>query len=134
VYNLVPFITIFNLGIKKIQPALNQGSRVDGINTDIPHFAKNLEDSARRLRRFIVVQKIPGPTSLKLKPNAMNSSDQSLNHLFMNITVYSLFFSSINSSVLQVETQTQNKRGQTSMPQVGFELTTPMCKQAKTVM
>jgi hypothetical protein len=42
--------------------------------------------------RCTVVQKIPGPTFLKLRPNAMNSSDQSPNHLFKKFAVYSLFF------------------------------------------
>jgi hypothetical protein len=36
------------------------------------------------------VQTIPGPASMKFRPNAMNSSDQSLNHLFTQFRVYSL--------------------------------------------
>jgi hypothetical protein len=38
--------------------------------------------------RCIVVLKILGPTFLKLRPNAMNSSDQSLKHVFMKFTAY----------------------------------------------
>jgi hypothetical protein len=34
---------------------------------------------------------------------------------------------------IQRRTQTQNKRTQTSMPQVGFESTTPVFERAKTV-
>jgi hypothetical protein len=45
-----------------------------------------------RMRRCIVVQKIPGPTFLKLRPNAMNKSDQHLSHLFIKFTVFNLFF------------------------------------------
>jgi hypothetical protein len=38
------------------------------------------------------VQKIPGPTFLKLRPNGTNSSDQSLNDFLIKFTVYSLLF------------------------------------------
>jgi hypothetical protein len=44
------------------------------------------------MRWCSVVWKIPGPSFEKLRPNMMNSSDESLNHLFIIFTVYSLFF------------------------------------------
>jgi hypothetical protein len=44
------------------------------------------------MRRCIVAQKIPQSTFLKLWTNAMNSTDQSLNRLFIKFAVYSLFF------------------------------------------
>jgi hypothetical protein len=84
--NPVPFTTIFNLGNKKIKPVLNQGSRVDGI-TRGPAFRQKLGENTGRMRRSIVVQKIPGPTSLKLRPNAINSRDQSLVHILTKFTV-----------------------------------------------
>jgi hypothetical protein len=37
------------------------------------------------------------------------------------------------SLLIHKTTQTQNKRTQTSMPRVGFEFTTPVFEQAKTV-
>jgi hypothetical protein len=42
--------------------------------------------------RCIVVQKISGTTFLKLRLNAMNSGDRSLDHLFIKFTVYTPFF------------------------------------------
>jgi hypothetical protein len=39
-----------------------------------------------------IMQKIPGPTFLKLRPNMMNSSEQCLNNLFIKYAVYSLLF------------------------------------------
>jgi hypothetical protein len=47
-----------------------------------PSIRQKLGDNAQRMRRCIVVKRILGPTFLKLRQNAMNSTDQSLNHLF----------------------------------------------------
>jgi hypothetical protein len=90
-WNLIPYKAIFNLGNKRSQPALNRGSGVDGITRD-PSFCQKLGENIRRRRRCIVVQKISGPTLLKLRLNAMNWSDQFLIHLFIKFTVDSLFF------------------------------------------
>jgi hypothetical protein len=48
-----------------------------------PHFAKNSGDNVQRMHWCIVVQKIPGPTFLKLRPNTINLRDESLNHLLL---------------------------------------------------
>jgi hypothetical protein len=37
-----------------------------------PSFGQELGDNAGTMRRCIVVQKLPAPTFLQLKPNAMN--------------------------------------------------------------
>jgi hypothetical protein len=65
--------------IKKNQPALNQGSRVDGITQ-----GSLISPKTRKQH--------PKNEPVKFRPNTMNSSDQSLNHLFIKFTVYSLFF------------------------------------------
>jgi hypothetical protein len=87
--NLVPFIAVFNLGNKKSQSAISQGSRVDGISRG-SLVSQKLGENARRMCRCIVVQKIQGPTFLKLKPNAMNS--RSISESPIKFTVYNVFF------------------------------------------
>jgi hypothetical protein len=48
-------------------------------------FHQKLGHNARRMRRRTVVQGIPEPAFLKLMPNAMNWSNQLLNHLLQKL-------------------------------------------------
>lgn len=57
-----------------------------------PPVSQQLGDNARRTLWCTVVQRrVPGPTFLKLRPNAVNSTDQPLNHLFVKFAFYGLF-------------------------------------------
>jgi hypothetical protein len=55
-----------------------------------PIFSGIISVTCLTMCQCIVMQKIPGPTFLKLRPNMMNSSDQCPNNLFINYAIYSL--------------------------------------------
>jgi hypothetical protein len=87
--NVVPFKATFNLKIKK-SASTNQGSRVDGVTCG-SLVSQKLADDGRRIHLCIDMQKILGACFLKLISNVLHLSDQSLNHLFIKVTICSLF-------------------------------------------
>jgi hypothetical protein len=63
---------------------------VDGI-TQASLVSAKLGGRTQGKHQYIVLQKYPGPTFLKLRSNAVNLSCQCLNHHFINLTAYCLF-------------------------------------------
>jgi hypothetical protein len=62
----------------------------------IPSFAKNTETMPEECAGALSYRKLPEPSFLKLRPNMMNASAQSLNHLSIKFTIYNVL-SSTNS-------------------------------------
>jgi hypothetical protein len=69
-FNLFPSRAIFNLGYQKSVGAKSGeygGGDKNGDNS--PYH--ELEEKARKMRRYVVLQKILGPTFMQLRPNEM---------------------------------------------------------------